>query len=149
MTEVKIEIKKSKVFKELESGMFTKRVMSQIGDEVLLQWNEKASSSRYWRLGSHDKRIPKPVTDKLTEREGRLIEAVRNPHSSESKQNKKITDTDMTLTRILTVPYANRQERQQGNRRSYMQRSLELVLSKIDSIKNKVLRKMREEMKNG
>ena len=145
--EVQIEIKKTKAFAELEDGAYYKRFMSLLGDDVLKRWDKSSASENFWELGIHDMRDPKPLPDKLTQRTGRLVNSVKKKGANEGIRFKSFSGDDMILTKGSTVEYANRQERQQGNRRSFLQTSLIQVLSEMDNIKKNVLRKMREELK--
>lgn len=133
---IKLTVKKSK---RLEQMMTNDTRLMRLYRELALRfskaWNKEAGSEREWvktggaRTGNFGFVKVKPHPTKLTVRSGRLIAAATG--KNEQQENITTRPTGFEITKRLSVPYANRQERQLGGQRAYMFPSGEYVRERL------------------
>lgn len=149
MTEIKVT--KSKRFKMMEDGQFVNQFLLSLGREFQIEWDKESQSTDFWRKGAYTVTknfgrviIAKPLRDRLTVCSGVLIGALKadSPHAIRNVTLKSDGVVSVFKGVKASVPYANRQERQLGGQRSYVGRAMLKLLSKIETIKKRALRKM-------
>lgn len=143
---IKLSVKKSKRLESLMNNeTWLMRFYRIFAEKFSKLWNKEAGSDREWvKTGGARTRNfgfvkVKPHPTKLTVRTGRLIKAATD-QSPESKTTITTKSTGFEIYRRLTVPYANRQEKQLGAQRAYMLPSAEFVQATLaESILQKSL----------
>jgi len=116
-----------------------KTFLTAFGIAFSKEWEDKSQTSRYWRLGFHSRKV-KPIAGKLTERSGRLINALKTG-APDNISKIKVEPNSLTVTRGVRatgrMQYAYRQEKQLGEQRSFLGRALDKTITKLNLIKKR------------
>ena len=132
-----IEIKKSPKLRAVENGLWLNTFLKNFGFEFSKQWEKDSMSSQYWRIGKHASKVkPKPLPNRLTERSGMLRDSLKKG-ATDNISDIRVSANELVVTRGSKVDWANRQERQLGNKRTFLQRSLDRMGEKINLIKRR------------
>lgn len=122
---MKLTVQKSKRLQAMmNSETWLMKLYREFAFRFSKAWNKEAGSEREWikiggaRTGNFGYLKVKPHPTKLTVRSGRLWRSATG--KAEQETNITTKSTGFEITKTLTVPYANRQERQLGGKRAYM-----------------------------
>lgn len=136
MSEI-LTVKKSRKLQAVENGLWLNTYLKNFGYEFSKEWEKTSRSSQYWKIGRRASKIkPKPVPNRLTERSGLLRESLKTGDSYNISKV-RVSANELVVTRGSRVKYANRQERQFGNQRTFLQRSLDRLGEKLNLIKKR------------
>jgi hypothetical protein len=132
-----LTVKKSPKLKAVENGLWLNTYLKNFGYEFSKQWEKDSRSSTYWRIGRHASKVkPKPLPNKLTERSGNLRDSLKMG-ATDNISKVRVSANELVVTRGSRVKWANRQERQLGNKRTFLQRSLDRMGEKLNLIKKR------------
>ncbi len=122
---MKLTVKKSKRLEAMMTNeTWLMRLYREFAIWFLKAWKKESGSEREWVKGIGIRRFGlsrltlKPHPTKLTVRSGRLLASALG--KSEHQENITVNARGFKVTRTLSVPYANRQERQLSGKRAYI-----------------------------